>query len=171
MTGGKTYYGKYRAIVLNNIDPQQLGRIQAIVPDVSAVAPTTWALPCVPIAGKRSGISVVPQIGSGVWMEFEQGNPDFPIWVGGFWGTSSELPPKTTPNVPISPNIVLQSPLQHAIVISDVPGPDGGIILQSSTGVSLIVNDTGIYIKNGLGASVVLKGPKVTLNDGALEIT
>ena len=47
--------------------------------------PTTWALPCVPIAGKQDGVYMVPQIGAGVWIEFEQGDPDYPIWVGGFW--------------------------------------------------------------------------------------
>ena len=48
--------------------------------------PTTWAMPCVPIAGKQEGVYMVPQIGAGVWIEFEQGDPDYPIWVGGFWG-------------------------------------------------------------------------------------
>ncbi len=60
------YYGKYRGTVFNNIDPEQRGRIQAIVPDVSGLIPTSWAMPCMPIAGKLSGVYVVPQIGSGV---------------------------------------------------------------------------------------------------------
>src|SRR5262245_19468917 len=86
------FYGKYRGTVVNNVDPLQIGRIQAIVPDVSALIPTSWALPCLPGAGINSGVFTVPQIGSGVWIEFEQGDPDRPLWVGGYWGTAAEVP-------------------------------------------------------------------------------
>ena len=77
---------------VNNVDPLQIGRIQAIVPDVSGSIPTSWAMPCLPVAGINTGIFTVPQIGSGVWIEFEQGDPDYPIWVGGYWGTPAEVP-------------------------------------------------------------------------------
>jgi hypothetical protein len=166
----KKFYGKYRGTVVNNIDPMQLGRIQAIVPDVSNLIPTGWAMPCVPIAGKQSGTFVVPQVGAGVWVEFEQGNPSDPIWVGGFWGIVAEVPSLALAGVPGNPNIVLQSMLQNTLVISDLPGPTGGIMLKSPTGASIIVNDTGIYIQNGKGASLTLVGPSVTINNGALTV-
>jgi len=164
------FYGKYRGTVVNNVDPLQTGRIQAIVPDVSSVIPTSWAMPCVPIAGKQMGTFVVPQVGAGVWVEFEQGDPDYPIWVGGFWGIAAEVPALALAGVPGNPNIVLQSMLQNAVVISDLPGPTGGIMLKSTTGASIIVNDTGIYIQNGKGASLVMVGPTVTINNGALVV-
>lgn len=164
------YYGKFRATVFNNIDPEQRGRIQAIVPDVSGLIPTSWAMPCVPIAGKQSGVYVVPQIGSGVWIEFEQGDPDYPIWTGCFWGLVAEVPALAFAGIPASPSIVLQTGLQNAVVISDLAGPTGGIMLKSSTGATLIVNDTGIYIQNGKGASITLVGPAVNINNGALNI-
>lgn len=166
----KKFYGKYRGTVVNNIDPMQIGRIQVIVPDVSNLIPTGWAMPCVPIAGKQSGTYVVPQVGAGVWVEFEQGNPDDPIWVGGFWGIAAEVPALALAGVPGNPNIVLQSALQNTLVISDLPGPTGGIMLKSPTGASIIVNDTGIYIQNGKGASLTLVGPAVTINNGALSV-
>ncbi|HVT57254.1 MAG TPA: phage baseplate assembly protein V [Thermoanaerobaculia bacterium] len=167
----KRYYGLYRATVVNNIDPLQIGRIQAIVPDVSNLIPTSWAMPCVPIAGKLMGTFVVPQIGAGVWVQFEQGDPDFPVWTGGFWGTAAEVPTLAFAGLPGDPNIVLQTTGQNAIVISDLPGPSGGIMLKSNSGVFLIVNDSGIYIQNGRGASLVMVGPSVTINDGALVVT
>ena len=86
------FYGKYRGTVVNNLDPMQLGRIQVMVPDVLGMSVSSWAMPCVPIAGKQQGIFVLPQIGAGVWVEFEQGEPDYPIWVGGFWGVFAEVP-------------------------------------------------------------------------------
>jgi uncharacterized protein involved in type VI secretion and phage assembly len=167
---GKQFHGKYRGTVLNNIDPLQIGRILVTVPDVLGLTPTSWAMPCVPIAGKQMGTYVIPQVGAGVWIEFEQGNPDYPIWVGGYWGIAAEVPALALAGVPASPSIVLQTTLQNTIVVSDLPGPTGGIMLKSTTGATLIVNDTGIYIQNGKGASLVMVGPSVTVNNGALTI-
>jgi len=165
------FFGKYRGTVINNIDPLQMGRIQAIVPDVSSVVPTSWAMPCVPLAGIQNGILALPIIGSGVWIEFEQGDPDYPIWVGCYWGSAAEIPALSRIAPPVVPSITLQTPLQNGIIISDVPGPTGGIMLKSTTGASIIVNDTGIYIQNGKGASIVMVGPSVTINQGAMLIT
>jgi uncharacterized protein involved in type VI secretion and phage assembly len=165
------YYGKYRGTVIQNVDPEQRGRIQAMVPDVAGLVPSTWAMPCVPIAGKQSGAYFVPQIGAGVWIEFEQGDRDFPIWTGCFWGVAAEVPALALAGNPASPSIVLQSGLQHVLSISDLPGPTGGILLKSTTGAMIVVNDIGITISNGKGATIVLAGPTVTINNGALVVT
>jgi uncharacterized protein involved in type VI secretion and phage assembly len=165
------YFGKYRGTVIQNVDPEQRGRILAMVPDVAGLLPSSWATPCVPVAGKQSGSWVVPQIGAGVWIEFEQGDPDYPVWTGGFWGSAAEVPALALAGNPASPSIVLQSGLQNALVISDVPGPTGGILLKSTTGAMILVNDVGITISNGKGATIVLAGPTVTINNGALVVT
>jgi uncharacterized protein involved in type VI secretion and phage assembly len=164
------YYGKFRGTVLNNIDPMQIGRIQAIVPDVSSLIPTTWALPCVPIASPQAGSWFVPMIGSGVWIEFEHGDPDYPIWVGCYWATVADVPAVALAALPGSPNIVLQTTGENTVLISDLPGPTGGIVLKSATGASIIVNEMGIMIENGAGASIAMIGPSVSINEGALEI-
>jgi uncharacterized protein involved in type VI secretion and phage assembly len=171
MTNGAEFYGLYRGTVVNNIDPEQRGRIMAIVPDVTGVVPSTWAMPCVPLAGKQMGTFVVPPVGAGVWMQYEAGDPDRPVWTGGWWDHASEVPALALAGVPSDPNIVLQTTLQNSIVLSDLPGPTGGIMLKSTTGATIIVNDTGIYIQNGRGASIVMTGPTVTINSGALVIT
>ena len=164
------FYGKYRGTVVVNVDPEQRGRITAMVPDVLGLIPSSWAMPCVPIAGKQQGTFFIPQIGAGVWIEFENGDANYPIWTGGFWGLAAEVPALALAGNPASPSIVLQTSLQNAIVISDLPGPTGGIMLKSTTGASIIVNDTGIYIQNGKGASLVMTGPTVTVNNGALVV-
>lgn len=164
------YYGKYRGMVLNNIDPMQQGRLQIQVPDVAGLIPTSWAMPCVPIAGLQNGMVATPLIGSGVWVEFEQGNPDYPIWVGCFWGSAAEVPALSLATPPGTPAITFQTPLQNGLTISDLPGPTGGIMMKSATGATLIVNDTGIYIQNGKGAAITLVGPTVTINNGALSV-
>jgi uncharacterized protein involved in type VI secretion and phage assembly len=171
MTAVKRYYGKYRGMVLNNVDPMQIGRVLVQVPDVLGLATSSWAMPCVPIAGKMSGTYVVPQMGAGVWVEFEQGDPDHPIWVGGFWGLVAEIPPLALAGIPVSPSIVLQSALQNSVVISDLPGPPGGIMLKSATGVTtLIVNDTGVYIRSGAASITLLAAGTVIVNEGALLV-
>lgn len=164
------YYGLYRGTVVNNVDPMMLGRLMITVPDVGSAIPSTWAMPCVPMAGKQMGTFLIPQIGSGVWVQYEGGDPDYPVWTGGWWGNSAEVPALALAGVPGDPNIVLQSSLQNALVISDLPGPTGGIMLKSTTGATLIVNDTGIYIQNGKGATLTMVGPTVTINEGALVV-
>ncbi len=165
-----TFYGKYRGTVLNNVDPMQQGRLQVQVPDVAGLIPTSWAMPCVPVAGIQNGMMALPIIGSGVWVEFEQGNPDYPIWTGCFWGSAAEIPALALATPPGLPAITFQTPLQNGVTVSDLPGPTGGIMLKSATGATLIVNDTGIYIQNGKGAAITLVGPAVTINNGALTV-
>lgn len=169
----KTFLGKYRGTVVNNIDPMLRGRLLVTVPDAIGLPPSSWAEPCVPLAGPTGppmGVYMVPPIGAGVWVEFEQGDASRPIWVGCRWGAPSDVPPLAHLGLPISPNIVLQTAGQNSIVISDLPGPTGGIMLKSATGATLIVNDTGIYIQNGKGASIVMTGPTVNVNLGALTV-
>jgi hypothetical protein len=168
---GQKYYGKYRGTVLDNVDPMQIGRIQAMVPDVSSLLPTSWCMPCLPGAGLQAGLLVVPAIGAGVWIEFEQGDPDYPIWTGCFWGSAAEVPDLVDLSPPGLASLTFQTTLQNGIVVNDAPGPAGGIILKSTTGASIIVNDTGIYISNGQGATITLIGPTVAVNVEALVIT
>jgi uncharacterized protein involved in type VI secretion and phage assembly len=171
MTESRRFFGKYRGTVVNNVDVMQMGRIMAIVPDVSAVALTSWCMPCLPVGGIQTGVFTVPPIGAGVWIEFEQGDPDYPVWTGCYWGSAAEVPALAHTVPPALFGITLQTPLQNGVVISDVPGPTGGIMLKSTTGATIIVNDTGIYIQNGKGASIVMTGPTVTINAGAMVIT
>ena len=167
----KKYYGKYRGTVVNNVDPLQIGRLLVIVPDVLNINLSSWAMPCLPVGGIQMGFFSVPLIGAGVWIEFEQGDPDYPIWTGCFYGSMAEVPAMAKLVPPAVPGITMQTVLQNGIVISDVPGPTGGIVLKSTTGATLIVNDTGIYIQNGKGASIIMLGKMVDINQGALTIT
>jgi uncharacterized protein involved in type VI secretion and phage assembly len=143
------FFGKYRGTVINNVDPMRKGRVQVQVADVHGSTPSTWAMPCLPVAGLQSGFSVVPPIGAGVWVEFEQGDADYPIWVGGFWGEAAELPALASTVPPALFGFVLQTTLQNGMVISDTP----------------------IYIQNGKGASITLLGASVAINETALVVT
>jgi len=78
------YYGKYRGRVESNVDPELMGRIQVSCPAVVGLR-LGWAMPCVPYAGPGVGWYAIPPIGADVWVEFEGGDPNYPIWAGCFW--------------------------------------------------------------------------------------
>ena len=168
------FFGKYRGLVVENVDPLQVGRIQAQVPDVLGETTSSWALPCVPAAGIQAGCFIVPPIGSQVWIEFEQGDPDFPIWTGGFWGLAADVPLVAVAPAAIPPGqtIVLQTTGQNTLALSDAPPSptSGGIILKAAGGAMIVVNDAGVTISNGKGATITLIGPAVSVNSGALSV-
>jgi uncharacterized protein involved in type VI secretion and phage assembly len=63
---------------------------------------TGWAMPCVPYGGQdNQGFLCIPEPGAGVWVEFEEGDLEFPIWVGTFWSAlegKSEIPAPNEPD-------------------------------------------------------------------------
>ncbi|HEY9631526.1 MAG TPA: phage baseplate assembly protein V [Coleofasciculaceae cyanobacterium] len=175
MSDGQKFYGKYRGTVVNNIDPLRMGRLQAIVPDVSSLIPSSWAMPCVPWAGLQMGAYVVPPIGAGVWIEFEQGDPDYPVWVGCWWGSAAEVPTLGALTTPGAPVVVIQTVTQSAIVLSDVPIPPmkapGAMLI--SGGSSITLDATGVTIT---APTITLMGAVnitgvTNINGGALVVT
>lgn len=173
------FVGKYRATVFNNLDPENRGRLQLLVPDVfGPTTPSSWAESCAPLSGPGlpslpMGVYMVPPLHSAVWAEFERGDSDYPIWSGCRWAATGDVPPLALAGVPAAPNIAMQTLGQNALVLSDAPPTPatGGIMLKSLTGAMIVVNDSGIYINNGKGASITLVGPSVTVNTGALVVT
>jgi hypothetical protein len=170
----KKFYGKYRATVLQNVDPEFRGRIICEVPAVLGLTPSSWCEACAPLSGVTGlpmGVYMVPPLGAGVWVEFEQGEPGRPIWSGCRFATG-DVPPLALTGTPVSPNIMIQTPLQNSMMISDLPPTPltGGIVLRSTTGAMIVVNDSGIFIQNGKGAMITMVGKVVDINTGALTI-
>lgn len=140
------YFGKYRGTVSDNEDELHLGRIRAKVRDVYQDHESTWALPCVPYAGNGVGFFFIPPVGASVWIEFEQGDPDYPIWTGCFWDEKKD-------KLPASPAIA------------------GTKVLKTETATITLDDKKGIItIETKGGASVKLNGNKVSINGEALEV-
>ena len=110
--------GKYRGLVVDNLDPLQLGRLRVEVPQV-AQSPVAWALPCVPYAGFQVGVYFIPPIGANVWVEFEAGDIDYPIWVGCFWSEGEK------PELAVDPGVKLIQTQTATIMLNDTPGAGG----------------------------------------------
>jgi Type VI secretion system/phage-baseplate injector OB domain len=170
MTTGPRFFGKYRATVLVNVDPLVQGRIMVQLSDRYGMFPSTWALPSLPFAGKgQAGIVALPQVGSMVWVEFEAGDPDYPIWTGAFWPDPAGFPVFALAGAtPVTPNIHLQTSTGVAITLSDLPALQ--VKLQTPTGAMITIGAAGITITNGQ-ASIAMVGPSVIINGGALVIT
>jgi len=158
------FYGKFRGVVTDNRDPLMLGRVKARVQDVLGKNDTGWALPSLPYAGKGVGLFLVPPEGASVWIEFEHGDPDYPIWTGCFW-SQGELPA----NPAVAEMKVLKTDA-GTITINDLPGA-GGITIETTAGMKIVINAQGMEITNGQGGSIKLSGPQVSINGGALEVT
>jgi uncharacterized protein involved in type VI secretion and phage assembly len=168
-TSEERLWGLYRGTVENNIDPLQLGRVQVSVAGVDKTI-STWAMPCVPVAGSSSGAYAVPTIGASVWIVYEGGDTNYPVWLGGFWLQASDRPPLAQQLVPALDGLVLQTRLGNGLLISDAPGPAGGIVLKIASGAQILINDVGITISNGKGAQIMLTANSVQLNNDALVV-
>ena len=163
----KTFYGKYRGVVTDNKDPLMTGRVKARVPDVMGEKETGWAMPCAPFGGSGVGFFALPTVGAGVWIEFEHGDPDYPVWSGCWFGSAAEMPPILL--APPYKKTLIKTEGGNSVLLDDTPGI-GGITLETSGGQKVVMNATGVEITNGQGASIKLTGPQVSINGGALEV-
>jgi hypothetical protein len=167
MSEMRRFYGKYRGKVSNNIDPLQIGRLQVTVPEVLGDGRLSWALPCMPFAGPGVGFFALPPVQANVWVEFEGGDPDFPIWSGCFWD------PGQAPAKPAIPQMVVLKTLGITLQLSDVPGGGGLTIEVNPPAVAIPLKmaftSAGIEIVNGKN-SIKLTAVSVNVNDGALEV-
>lgn len=163
----QTFYGKYRGVVSDIQDPLMTGRIKATVPAVLGDQESGWALPCAPFGGNQVGMFALPTVGAGVWIEFEGGDPDYPIWSGCWWGSAAEVPPVLL--APPYKKLMVVTEGGQTVTLDDTPGL-GGITLETATGQKIVMNATGIEIDNGMGAKIAMTGPQVSVNNGALDV-
>jgi Type VI secretion system/phage-baseplate injector OB domain len=165
------FFGKYRGTVMNNKDPLNRGRLLVQVVDVLGLGSSSWAMPCVPFAGLAMGSFSCPLPGTGVWVEFEQGDPQKPIWTGCFWG-----PPHTMglageaafalPFVPAPPVITLETG-KNGISISEVPlGLLGSVNIRCGA-TSIMMTDAALVIT---APAVAITTAAFTVNKTALVV-
>ena len=169
--GTKLFYGKYRAMVLENQDPEGRCRLLVNVVDVYGPNISTWAMPCLPYAGFQMGAYIVPPPQAGVWVEFEHGDPDYPIWTGCWWGIPDA--PLTAKGVPPgTPVFMVSSVKQCSIAISDLPLPtlglkQGGVVLSAGPQCYIAIEPTGVTI---VAPTVDITGV-LTVNKTALVVS
>jgi uncharacterized protein involved in type VI secretion and phage assembly len=152
------FFGKYRGTV-TAVDARTM-RIKAKVPSVLAGQPSGWCRACVPFAGPQVGIAFLPEVGSGVWIEFEGGDVSYPIWVGCFWH-DGEAPSDVAPAVK---TIVTRS--GHKILLDDAGAT---ITVSDASNNSVTLGADGITLRRG-SSEIAIGDAEVNVNQGALEI-
>ena len=161
------YFGKYRGTVANNLDPLGRGRLQVSVPavlgDVSA-----WAMPCVPYAGPNLGFYTMPEIGTGIWVEFEAGDVSFPIWSGCFWNDGD------IDSADSDPKIKFFKTNKFTLRIDD---GNGEIVINNDSGSQITLTAQEILHKSSTvkqeaagGRKTELSAASFKVNDGSVEV-
>lgn len=141
------FFGKYRGVAVSAEDPSRLGRVMVQVPSVLGPTGMAWAMPCVPYAGPRVGVFAPPPPGAKVWVEFEGGDPEYPIWTGCFWGVGelpASMPFTTTKGV---------YTLAGKVELRDIPGA-GELTVQlglpgQPTAATVTLKPDGIALRYG----------------------
>lgn len=155
------YYGKYGGVVIDNADPLQLGRLKVQVPTLMQDTEVGWARPALPFAGPGHGHVMLPAVDAMVWVEFEAGNLDQPIWTGCFYAENQAAPEPKAPGA-----YVIVTPGGHKAVLDD----DGNTVaLEHAGGAKLELTATGITLSIG-ASKMVMTGTAITFNDGVLKI-
>jgi uncharacterized protein involved in type VI secretion and phage assembly len=182
----RRYWGKYRGRVVDNQDPAGLGRLKVSVPSVLGPDVVTgWATPCTPYGGAADqGLFYLPEREAGVWVEFEEGDLEFPIWVGTYWskpddgsqiplpndadGTEADEPP----SVPTCKTI--KTLKGHTLQFEDAEGAEGILLMEGSKGHLVTLNADGVTVTDAAGNEVVLNDDGIRLTDltgNAIEMT
>jgi hypothetical protein len=173
----RRFFGKYRAWVVDNEDPARLGRLRLRVPSVLGPDTVTgWASPCAPYGGSAGhGLLFVPERDAGVWAEFEEGDLEFPIWVGTFWtrpSGSSQLPltrdadgveagePQAVPTCK-----TLTTFKKHTLQFEDADDAEGVLLREGVHGHRVTLNGDGVTVVDADGDTVVLGHKSIRLTD------
>ncbi len=166
----KRFAGKFKGTVVENVDPLQQGRLKVRVPDVLGADACIWAHSASPLAGRGMGMYFIPPNDSGVWIEFEQGDPDSAVWTGCWRGSSSDVPSDGTAAPARNPPIVIQSETNNKIIVSSESGKAIRLETGSANGPFIEITQDSIKLGSGSGAVIEIKGNKVSINDPALVV-
>jgi len=179
------FYGKYRGFVVDNADPEKRGRIRLKVPSVIGDEVVSgWALPCAPYGGTSDvGAFFIPEVEAGVWVEFEMGLVEYPIWVGTFWSKPGGDPEPPKPNAPdgVEESDVQDPPTRkifktvkgHTIQFEDADDQELVLIVENKNANVIAMNKDGITITDGANTNKIemtSSGITIDAGDKAIQI-
>jgi len=169
--------GKYRATVVDNDDPLMLGRLLVSAPQALGELPTSWAMPCVPYAGPQVGLCMTPPIGAAVWVEFEGGDPDYPVWTGCYW-REGERPAEAT----VATRQLIRTG-SATMMLDDTPGEGGFTLTVSdpavavplrirgdSEGLAIECGETRATLAEAGGVAIVAGIGELSVTEGGVSV-
>lgn len=160
------FFGKYRGLVEDNKDPLKRGRLLVRVPAVMGEQ-RIWAMPCAPYAGDQVGFFAMPKVGTGVWVEFEAGDPSYPIWVGCFWGDGQIASQDGGPEIKFFKTDKLTIRIDDSSGELVIENAAGSIIKMTTSEIS----QKSQTIRSEAGAKkTVLNAAQFAVNDGVFKV-
>jgi len=136
-----SYFGIYRAKVVDNKDPQHIGRVKVIVPSLADESTVLWARPVSVFGYKPThGSHVVPDVGCFVYVMFEDGDIRFPVYVGGVVLENHAMSESTQDGSSENEHVIFRTKNGSYIKISDNKNK---ITLKSPAGRKVEINDSG----------------------------
>ena len=184
----KPFFGKYRGKVTGNKDPLHLARLLVEVPAILGDRQDSWAMPATPYAGKDIGFFTIPPVGTNIWVEFEGGDPDYPIWAGCFWG-EDELPQNAKVEEPDKVQVFRATGItltwsnlgNNKGVTLEVESPvverklkmvfnADGIELNNKDETTIKIKADEIELKNKNNSTVTITADTITLKESAIEV-
>lgn len=166
------FFGKYRGLVVDTADPTERGRLKVKVPAVLGES-TLWAMPCVPYAGEGVGLYLLPKADTGVWVEFEGGDPSYPIWSGCFWA-DGELPDASDENIKIlkTEKITFRLDDENDEMLSEVSSGSkitiGEDVITESGESTVTVGSDGVVSEKG-NSTQKITSSNVEISSGATK--
>jgi uncharacterized protein involved in type VI secretion and phage assembly len=178
------YFGKYRGLVVDNQDPENRARLMLKVPSVLGDAEAThWAEPCMPFGGLADqGLFLVPEVGAQVWVEFEEGNVNKPIWTGTVWQQADDVPSEAAERSPHMRQ--LKTPSGHSLSFDDTEGeeeirlyhpadaeltidPEGSVQVTDAAGSKLVMNasNSEIEVSDANGNTLLMDASGIKVTD------
>jgi phage gp45-like len=142
------FYGKYAAVVTSLKDEEKRGQIQVQVPSIFGMTDLVWARPCFPY-----GHYMVPHEGAQVWVEFEGGDPRYPLYSGA-WYPTGLIPQEAQEDPPA--NRVIQMPSGHTIELQDKPGEEKVVVRHKDNSFVTLDKDGSVLISNKNGSHLYL---------------
>lgn len=180
MSQSERFYGKYRGTVVEQGAGDHRGQLRVRIDKMYEDADKMnggddppWALPCLPYGGDKVGMFVVPPLGAFVWVEFEAGDPAWPVWSGCCWPSDAErrwvgnhLPPSAGG----ADTKLIETAMARIVIDDNQQSPSLTIELKTSPARTITLSNNGIELSDGMNTKVVLRSPSVVVNEGALEV-
>lgn len=184
--GEPLYLGVYLGTVTDNADPEKLARVRVVIHGL--IEPSTpWAFP---IGGGHSsgakslGTYDVPPIGAAVAVMFHAGDPDRPLYFGGWHGQTEQF--SVVPSAPADADKVkVFESDRFLIVLNGIGGSEEVLVRDKVSGDSVSMKPAQLKITSatkvtvdcpmielgadGLGAAPLLNG--VVLASGIEPLT
>lgn len=157
-------------LVLDNRDPEGLGRVKIVLPEASKEDVGHWARLSMPMAGAGRGMFFLPEKDDEVLVAFEQGDRARPYVLGALWN-GRDKPPEA--NADGRNNLrLIKSRSGHVVRLDDSMGAEKIEIIDKSGSNSIAIDTSTNSITIKAMRDVIIEAPlgKISLSAKSVEV-